>query len=148
METRFKMLYGKPKMLTDRYDECRSAAIERLLRTPEAEFGWDDFGTLFRASVAAASYEEGVFLLPEAFAFRRRYPSGDAVDCVADVIWFRSEHAARLEKDGLLPECQEQVLGLLKGRTAQFVVIHWDREKNRQVGFERDVQSSKGRTPR
>lgn len=135
---RFKTLYGKPKTLSDRYDECREADIADLLRKPEAELGWDDFNMLFRVGVASASYEEGVYFLPAAFAFLRRHPNPDTVHCIADVIWFVSEHAARLEQHGFLEACREQVLALLHERTTQFVVVHWDREKNRQMGFDRD----------
>lgn len=135
---RFKTLYGKPKTLTDRYDEAREDYITDMLGKSEAELGWDDFNLLFRVGVASASYEEGVYFLPAAFAFLRRNPDDDGIHCVADVMWFVSEHAARLEQDGLLEECREQVLALLRERTGQFVVIHWDREKNRQMGFDRD----------
>ena len=68
----------------------------------------------------------------DALAFVRRSPSDDGVNCVADVIWFLSE------QDGLLGECREQVLALLRERTSWFGVIHWDREKNRQMGRDRD----------
>ena len=135
---RFKTLYGKPKSLTDRYDECREEDIARVLQKPEAELGFDDFTMLYRVGVASASYEEGLYFLPEAFAFLRRNPDDDGIQCVADVMWFISEHAARLEADGLLEECQEQVEALLGAHTSQFVVIHWDREKNRQMGWDRE----------
>jgi len=138
MNPRFKLLYGKPKTLTDRYDECREADIADVLSKPEAELGWGDFNMLYRVGVAPATYEEGLWFLPAALAFLRRHPNADAVHCVADVIWFISEHAARLEQDGLLEACREQVLALLHERTAQFVVVHWDREKNRQMGFDRE----------
>jgi hypothetical protein len=138
MRSRFKSLYGKPKTLTDRYDECRPEVIADLLAKPEAQLGWNDFNQLFRVGVAPATYAEGLYSLPAAFAFLRRNPNGDAVNCVADVIWLLSEHATRLEKDRLLPECRETVLALLKERTGQFVVTHWDREKNRQMGRDRE----------
>lgn len=135
---RFKTLYGKPKTLTDRYDECSAEAIAHLLSKAEAELTWNDFNMLYRVGVAPATYQEGLYFLPAAIAFLRRSPNPDAVDCVADVMWFLSEYAARLEQDGLLPECREQILALLRERTVQFVVVHWDREKNRQMGRDRD----------
>lgn len=135
---RFKTLYGKPKKLTDLYDECCPEAIARLLLKPEADLNWNDFNMLFRVGVAPVTYEEGLYFLPAAFAFLRRSKWEDIVDCLADVIWFVSEHATRLEKDGLLSECREQVMALLQERTAQFVVAHWDREKNRQMGRDRE----------
>ena len=138
MNPRFKQLYGKPKSLTDRYDECREQDIARLLHKPEAELGFDDFNMLYRVGVASATYEEGLYFLPEAFAFLRRNPDNNGIQCVADVMWFISEHAARLEAAGLLEECREQVAALLAGHTAQLVVIHWDREKNRQMGWDRE----------
>jgi hypothetical protein len=91
MKSRFKSLYGRLRTLTDRYGECNTEAITRLLRKPETELGWNDFNLLFRAGVAPASYAEGVYFLPEGFAFLHRNPNGDAVNCVADVIWFLSE---------------------------------------------------------
>ena len=138
MSHRFQTLYGKPQTLTDRYDECSDEAIARVLGKPEAELGWNDFNLLFRVGVAPATYEEGLWFLPAAFAFLRRPSNPDAVDCLADVIWFVSEQAARLEQDGFLEACREQVLALLRERTTQFVVVHWNREKNRQMGFNRD----------
>lgn len=138
MKSRFRSLYGKPKTLTDRYDECSDAAIARLLGKPEPELGWNDFNMIFRVGVAPATYEEGLYFLPAALAFLRRPANPDAVDCIADVLWFISEHAARLERDDLLSECHDQVLALLHERTAQFVVVHWDREQNRQMGRDRD----------
>jgi len=135
---RFKTLYGKPKGLTDHYDECSDELMARVLGKPEAALTWSDFNALFRVGVAPASYEEGLYFLPEAFALLRRNPNDDAVHCVADVMWFISEYAARLEADGLLKACREQVADLLREHTAQFVVIHWDREKNRQMGCDRE----------
>jgi hypothetical protein len=138
LSSRFSSLYGKPKTLTDRYDECSDEAISHVLGKSEAELGWNDFNMLFRVGVAPATYEEGLCFLPAALAFLRRPANPDAVDCIADVLWFVSEHAARMEQDGLLPDCHDQVLALLQERTAQFVVVHWDREKNRQMGRDRD----------
>ena len=135
---RFKTLYGKPRTLTDRYDECSEEATARLLGKPEAELDWNDFNTLFRVGVAPATYEEGLYFVPDALAFLQRSPSDEGVNCVADVMWFLSEYAGPLEKDGLLNGCREQVLALLRERTAQFVVVHWDREMNRAKGFDRD----------
>ncbi len=135
---RFRTLYGKPETLTDRYDECSAEATARLLSKPTAAYGWNDFNSLYRVGVAPATYEEGLYFLPSALAFLRRPANPEAVHCVADVMWFISEHAARLEQDGLLPECHDQVLALLQERTAQFMVVHWDREKNRQMGRDRD----------
>jgi hypothetical protein len=138
MNSRFKTLYRKPKTLTDRYDECQPDAVARLLAKPEAELDWNDFNMLFRAGVAPATYEEGLYFLPAAFAFLRRRPSADVVDCLADVVWFVSEHAARLDGDGLLADCRAEILALLTERTRQFAVVHWDRETNRQMGRNRD----------
>jgi hypothetical protein len=138
MTRRFKTLYGKPRTLTDRYDECRPEAVTRLLLKPEAELNWRDFNLLFRAGVAPATYEEGLYFIPTAFAFLRGSRWQEVLDCLADVIWFVSEYAARLEKDGLLSECREQLLSLLRERVAQFVVIHLDCEKNLQMGRDRD----------
>lgn len=127
MKSRFKSLYGKPKTLTDRYDECRPEVIADLLAKPEAQLGWNDFNLLFRAGVAPASYEEGVCFLPEAFAFLRRNPSEDGINCVADVMWFISEYAERLRRNGLLDDCREEVRTLLAEQTREFVILHWDR---------------------
>jgi len=138
MKSRFKTLYGKPKTLTDRYDECSVEVITRVLQKPEAELGWNDFNLLFRAGVAAASYEEGVYFLPEAFAFLRRNRKDDGVNCIADVIWFISEHAERLGRDGLLEECREQVRALLAEKTREFVVCHWDKTTHPERCGKRD----------
>jgi hypothetical protein len=119
---RFRTLYGKPRRLTDRYDECRPATIERVLGKPEAELGWDDFNVLYRVGVAPATYEEGLYFLPDAFAFLWRNPHNAAVHCVADVMWFLSDHATRLQHDALLAWCHDQVQALLRERTAQFVI--------------------------
>jgi hypothetical protein len=138
MNRHFKKRYSKPKTLTDRYDECNAEAITRLLRKPETELGWDDFNMLFRAGVAPASYEEGVYFLPEAFAFLRRNPSEDAINCVADVMWFISEYAERLRQDGLLDECREEVRALLAEQTHDFVILHWDRATSPEMCGKRD----------
>lgn len=136
--SRFRARYGKPKKLTDRYDECRPEVAARLLATAPTEFGWNEFNMLYRVGVAPAVYEEGLYFLPDALAFLRRNPNGDAVHCVADVIWFLSEHARRLEEDGLLAECRDQIRDLLKQRVGSFVIVHWDRAKNREMGFDRE----------
>jgi len=138
MNRHFKERYGKPKTLTDRYDECSGEAITRLLRKPETELGWNDFNMLFRVGVAPASYEEGVYFLPEAFAFLRRNPSEDGINCVADVMWFISEHAERLRRDGLLDECQEGVRTLLAEQTREFVILHWDQATSPEMCEGRD----------
>lgn len=135
--SRLRTLYGKPKALTDRYDECGPEVAARLLATPAAEYGWNEFNMLYRVGVAPAAYEEGLYFLPDALAFLRRNPNDDAVHCVADVIWFLSEHARRLEEDGLLAECRHQIRDLLEQRLGTFVIIHWDRAKNREMGFDR-----------
>ena len=138
MNPRFKQLYGKPRTLTDPYCECSQEAVARVLAKPEPELSWGDFAMLYLVGVAPATYEEGLWFLPAALAFLRRHPNADAVHCVAAVMWFISEHAARLEADGLLEDCRAQVESLLTERTAQFGVIHWDREKNRQMGCDRE----------
>lgn len=138
----FQRPYGKPKALTDRYDECRPEEIERLLCKPETEFGWSDFQTLFRVGVAPATYEEGLYFLPAAFGFLRRNPDGDGVHCVADVLWFLSEYAARLRADGLLETSRGEVQALLAERTARFVVVHRDHGQARQMGQDRDRYAS------
>lgn len=138
MSVRFKRLYGKPKKLTDYYDECRPEVVAKLLAKAESQWEWGDFQTLYRVGVAPASYEEGLYFVPDALVFLRRNPNGDGVHCVADVIWFLSKYSERLSQDGLLTECQERVLGLLEEHTAQFVVVHWDWEKNQQMGYKRD----------
>ena len=130
MNSRFKTLYGKPKTLSDRHHEISAEEAAELLRKPEAELGCDDFYVLFQASTAAASYEEGVYFLPEAFAFLRRNPNEDGVECVADVIWFISEYAERLHRDGLLDECREQIRTLLAEQTREFVILPWDQATN------------------
>ena len=134
----FKTLYGKPKTLTDRYGECSTEAITRRLRRPETELGWNDFNMLFRTGVAPASYEEGVYFLPEAFAFLRRNPSEDGINCVADVMWFISEYAERLRQDGLLDECRGEVRSLLAEQTREFVILHWDRATSPKMCGKRD----------
>jgi len=133
MKSRFKTLYRKPKTLTDRYDESSVEVITRVLRKPEAELGWNDFNLLFRAGVAAASYEEGVYILPEAFAFLCRNPKEDGVNCIADAIWFISEYAEQLGRDDLLEECREQIRALLAETTREFVVCHWDKATNPEM---------------
>jgi hypothetical protein len=138
MSPRFKTLYGKPKTLTDFWEECGDELIAGLLAKPEAELNWRDFKILFCVGIATASYEEGLYYLPDALAFLRRNPNGAGMNCVNDVMWFLSEHAARLAEDELLPDCREQVFTLLRERTEQFQVTHWDREKNRQMGYDRE----------
>ena len=138
MNSHFKKRYGKPKTLTDRYDECNVEAITRLLRKPETELGWNDLNMLFRVGVAPASYEEGIYFLPEAFAFLRRNPGEDGINCVADVMWFISEYAERLRQDGLLDECREEVRALLSEQTREFVILHWDRETSPEMCGKRD----------
>jgi hypothetical protein len=140
MDQRFKSLYGKPRTLSDPYDELDAKTHARLLKKPEQELEWCDFRTLYLVGVAPASYEEGVYYLPEAFACLCRKPNTNAVDCVSEIVWFISEHAARLEKDGLLSDCQAQLSSLVRERLRQFVVVHWDREKNRQMGFDREYK--------
>jgi hypothetical protein len=72
MITSFKTLFRKPPSLTDRYDEAIDDAVDRLLKKPAAELNWNDFNLLFAVGLTAATYEEGVYFLPEAFAFLRR----------------------------------------------------------------------------
>ena len=135
---RFRTRYGKPSTLTDRYAECRPEDVAGLLAKPTTEFGWVEFNRLYLVGVAPATYEEGLYFLPDAFGFLRRNPNDDAVHCVSDVIWFLSEHARRLEEDGLLAECRDQIRDLLGQRLTSFAIIHWDRVKNREMGFDRD----------
>ena len=123
----FKTLYGKPKTLSDPYDECGSEGAYRLLETPESDLGWKDFNALYRAGVAPASYEEGLYFLPEAFSFMRRNLNEEATNCVADIVWFVSEYADRLAKDGLLHECGHEVRAFLTEQTSEFKILHWDK---------------------
>lgn len=95
MPPRFKTLYGKPKTLTDRYDERSDAAVAGVLVKPESELGWNDFSLLYRVGVAPATYEEGLWFLPAAFAFLRRPANPDTVHCIADVMWFIADDAER-----------------------------------------------------
>ncbi|MCC7375196.1 MAG: hypothetical protein IT581_11135 [Verrucomicrobiales bacterium] len=135
---RFRTRYGKPKTLTDRYDECQPETVARLLAKPTAEFDWSDFNNLFRVGVAPATYEEGLYFVPDALNFLRRNPADEGVHCVADVLWFLSEHAHRLVRDGLLTEVHGQVRSLLMAHTAKFVIVHWDRAMNQKMGFARE----------
>jgi hypothetical protein len=48
MTRQFKSLFGKPKTLTDRYDECRPESIARLLPEPKTELNWNDFNYMKR----------------------------------------------------------------------------------------------------
>jgi len=127
VNSRFKTLYGKPKTLSDPYDECRPEAAAQLLQKPEPELGWRDFNTLYLVGLAPATYEEGLYFLPEAFAFLRRNPDEEAVHCVADIIWFVSEYAEPLAQDELLDDCWDQVRAFLAEQTSEFKVLHWDK---------------------
>lgn len=120
---RFRNLYGRPRTLTDPYDEVSEAAAVRILGREDGELTWDDFNLLYRVGVAPATYEEGLWFLPAALAFLRRNPNPHAVDCIADVIWFVSEHAVRLEQDGMLATCAAEVQAVLTERTRSFVVV-------------------------
>ena len=120
---RFRTFYGRPRTLTDPYDEAGEAATARVLGRDDDELTWNDFNLLYRVGVASATYEEGLWFLPAALAFLRRHPNPHAVDCVADVVWFVSEHAVRLEQDGLLTACAAEVEALLAERTRAFMLV-------------------------
>ena len=134
---RFRTLYGRPRTLADPYDEANEAATARVLGRADGELTWNDFNLLYRVGVASASYEEGLWFLPAALAFLRRHPNPHAFDCVADVIWFVSEHAGRLEQDGLLTVCAVEVEALLAERTRAFVLVEPEPESGPATGAAR-----------
>ncbi len=142
MQKRFKTLYRKPKTLTDRYEEASEEAVKRLLAKPEESFGWKDFNLLYRVGVAAASYQEGLYFLPEALAFLRNNPKDEALSCVADIVWFLSSYASQLEKDVLLHDCRLEIQGIIADQTKEFVILHWDRETSPEMCGSRDYRDS------
>jgi hypothetical protein len=140
MDSRFKTLYGKPKTLTDSYDECDAEFVASLLAKREEQMGWQDFGVLYRVGVAPATYEEGLWFVPEAFEYLRQQPEENACNCIAAVMWFISEHASRLQADRLLDDCRQQVQALLAERTRDFVVLHWDRDTHPELGLKKEYR--------
>jgi hypothetical protein len=53
-------------------------------------------------------------------------------------MWFISQYAGRLQRDGLLDECREQIRALLAEQTREFVILPWDHAPGPEQGEKRD----------
>ncbi len=125
-DPRFKSLYGKPKAFSDPYNECPAEIQRELLGKKPDQMGWRDFAQIFEAGVAPATYEEGLYFLPEAFDCLRRNIDGDGIQIDSAVVWFLSHHTARLKTDNLLAACRDEVDRCFAHWTRHFFVTHFD----------------------
>ncbi|HTH46516.1 MAG TPA: hypothetical protein VMB21_03300 [Candidatus Limnocylindria bacterium] len=126
-DPRFKSLYGKPTAFSDPYGECPAEIQREILGKKPEQMGLRDFSEIFAVGVAPATYEEGLYFLPEAFDCLRRNIDGDGIQIDSAVVWFLSHHADRLKTDNLLAACRNEMERCFAHWTHQFFVTHFDR---------------------
>jgi hypothetical protein len=118
--------YGRPRVLSDPFHDNTPASLRELLRKGDSELRWGDFKALLGPHLPAGTYEEVAYFLPLAFDYIRT-DKALALDLCSSLVWFCSKYTEQLAADRVVDAARDQMLGLLRQWTSQFVVTHFDR---------------------
>jgi len=135
----FSVPYSRPASLSDPRHDWIGADLHEVLRIPDADMTWKQYRCIFQVGLPAAAYEEGVYFLPFAFEYLRNDPT-EGIECLTDVVWFVSEHAPKLEQDGVLEACRCAIHACFDEWTRDFVIHDRDRKGAPTCAFARNVE--------
>jgi hypothetical protein len=132
--TPLSLPYKRPKKFSDPFHDFSEASLEELLATTDKEMSRIHYQQILGPHLPAGTYEESAYFLPQAFD-RLLTHDDDALDLAPSLIWFSSEYAAQLGRDGALAACCERLRACLSQWTADFEVIHFDERGCRKKGW-------------
>lgn len=121
----FQQKYGRPTRLSDPHHDFEEGYPTTILAKADEALGWKELQVIFQGHLPAATYEEGVYFLPTAFAQARLDPDGAGEFLALDgVLIFLAQHVERFQQDGLWDELVEEIKRLLAELTADFSITH------------------------
>ena len=126
--------YPKPEKFSDPFQDwmgCEKTLTD-VLAKDKTSLGENDYNVIFARTLPAANYEEGVYYLDSCFDFMRRKQSSVESHICEGFFDFINYHRERLEKDGLLNPCLEELVRLFQSYTSSFEVIHLTDEELEQ----------------
>lgn len=124
----------RPTKLSDPHQDCSEQTLRILVSTPDSEMDWQHYKTLLGPHLPAGTYDEVVYFLPLAIN-RLWHHEEEALDLCSSIIWFASEYADEMERDGLLTAAREEMLALLQHWTRDFRVQHFDEHACKAKGW-------------
>jgi hypothetical protein len=134
----FDVPYGRPEQFSDPYDDFTPELLEEMLGTPDNQLLWHHYCNILGPFLPAGTYEEGVYFLPRAFQFTLLHED-HALDLITPLVWFISEHAESLKRDGLLTKARESLFACFSHWTSEFIVEHFDRAACKAKGWGRET---------
>lgn len=105
-----------------------------LVSTSDGEMNWQHYMTLLGPHLPAGTYDEVVYFLPHAITYLWSHDEA-ALDLCTTIIWFASEYAEDLERDGLLAGVRAEMLELLRRWTRDFRIQHFDENACKAKGW-------------
>lgn len=126
--------HARPKSLSDPFHDHTPEGTRELLSKRDGELSWADFQCLLGPFLPAGTYQESVYFLPLAFEHIASHDD-DALDLVTSIVWFVSEYACDLERDGLLDAARDRISECFEKWTAEFSVTHFDKPACEEKGW-------------
>lgn len=126
--------YRRPASLSDPFHDFTEDMLAEILDTPDEQMTRWHYQQILGPFLPAGTYEEAVYFLPRAFEHLRSHDD-DALDLVTSLAWFISEYRPQLEADGAIDACRDLMERCLHQWTAEFKVIHFDRDGCQKKGW-------------
>ncbi|MEM6638439.1 MAG: hypothetical protein AAF610_00915 [Pseudomonadota bacterium] len=130
----FESYYPRPIRFSDPHRDWRADRLQQILEVPDEALTSAEYRVMFAVGVPAASYEEGVYFLPYAFAHLLK-DKNDALDYLPGVFRFVSFHADRLAEDRLTKPVRLAITKCFSHWTSTFAVVHYDKQACRKKGW-------------
>ncbi|MEX0726465.1 MAG: hypothetical protein WD065_09375 [Planctomycetaceae bacterium] len=122
-----KLPYARPLSLSDPNHDFTIDHLKSILATPDCDLKWDDFQALLGPYLPAGTYEESAYFLPLTFDYILTHDD-EALDLVTSLVWFSSEYARELQRDGALEAVRAKLQPCLDHWTTAFMINHIERE--------------------
>lgn len=129
--------HARPVKLSDPHNDFTSDRLSQLLVVPDSDMQWHHYANILGPFLPAGTYEESVYFLPNAFDY---FLANDdvALDLVTPIVWFTSEYADQLERDGILSATLDRLAECFNHMAAHFHVQHFDRDACLANGWQID----------
>jgi len=139
-----KLRYQRPRSLSDPFHDHTPDHLGALLSKSDRDLRWHDFQCVLGPFLPAGTYEESAYFLPLAFDYLLAHDD-EALDLVTSLVWFASEYAPQLERDGALDAVREALRSCFGRWSGQFIIHHFDQDACHAKGwglYRDDVQHS------
>jgi hypothetical protein len=102
----FRVKHPRPEKLSDPTQDFTPEMVQEILAVPDNKMQALQFRLLFGPYLPAGTYAENIYFLPLAFRYAIS-DKRDVYDMLPPLIWFVSEYAVQLGKDGFLDKVRD-----------------------------------------